>query len=430
MTILSGIGILLGFIILMLGAWKKINLIIVTLGTSAIIALFSGMGIAETWTGPYMEGFTSFASQYLLLFCIGAMFGKILEDSGAGWRLANTIADKAGEKWALAAFTLITMLLLYGGVSIFVIVFFILPIGKNLFQKLRIPWSYFPGIALIGTIPAVGMLPGSLQVLNIIPTEYLGTDLMAGAGVGIIATVVYLIGATIFVKLLLKNSERDFDLQEFNNIAADDIDEDQLKKVAPNALLSVTPILIALVLINIFNIDIVFGLLLASLSGILLFWKSLKNIGVTVSKGVENGILPLIYVSVIVGVARVVEAVPFFDVAKDWIMELQINGLLKIITITSAIAAMTGSSTGSLTMITDLFGQQFLSWGIDPELVHRLMTTTATGLDAMPWNSVVVVIFTLSGVAYAKGYKHVFMTAVILPIIGAFAILFSALLFF
>ncbi|WP_249870686.1 GntP family permease [Oceanobacillus saliphilus] len=430
MEILSGIGILLGFIFLMIGSWKKINLLLVTLGTSAIIALFSGIGIAETWTGPYMSGFTSFASQYLLLFCIGAMFGKIMEDSGAGWRLANTIASKAGDKWSLPAFVGITIILLYGGVSIFVIVFFILPIGKSLFQRLRIPWSYFPAIALIGTIPPVGMLPGSLQVLNIIPTNYFGTDLMAGAGVGLVATVVYLIGAAIFVKLILKNSERDFDITEFQSINAADIDEKELDKKAPNALLSLIPILMALLLINVLKMDIVIGLLIASIIGVVLFWKSLDDIGNTASKGVENGILPLIYVSVVVGVARVVEVVPFFDVMKTALMDLSINGMLKIMATVSVVSAMTGSSSGSLTMITDLFGAEFLSWGYHPDLIHRLMATTAIGFDALPWNSVIVVMFTLSGVAYAKGYKYAFVTSVILPIIGALAIVLASPLFY
>ncbi|SOC41439.1 GntP family permease [Ureibacillus acetophenoni] len=430
MVALSGLGILLGFIFLMIGSWKKINLLIVTLITSAIIAVFSGLDIAETWTGPYMSGFTSFASQYLLLFVIGAMFGKIMEDSGAGWRLANVVATKAGDKWSIPALVAITMILLYGGVSIFVIVFFILPIGKSLFQKLRIPWSYFPGIALIGTIPPVGMLPGSLQVLNIIPTTYFGTDLMAGAGVGIVATIVYLLGAALFVKILLKNADQHFDIKEFQSISANDIDEEALAKKAPNAILSVIPILTALLLINIFKMDIVMGLLVASIVGLLLFWKSLNNISTTVSKGVENGILPLIYVSVVVGVAKVVETVPFFEVMKTTLLELQINGMLKIMSTVSVVSAMTGSSSGSLTMITNLFGSEFLSWGYDPELIHRLMATTAIGFDSMPWNSVIVVMFTLSGVAYAKGYKHAFVTSVLLPIIAAFSILLVAPFFY
>ncbi|OLO27907.1 hypothetical protein BTR23_19035 [Alkalihalophilus pseudofirmus] len=430
MEFLSGLGILLAFIILMIGAWKKVNLLIVTLASSTVIALFSGMGIAESWTGPYMSGFTAFASQYLLLFCIGAMFGKVLEDSGAGWRLANTIANKAGDKWSLPAFTAVTILLLYGGVSIFVIVFFILPIGKSLFQRLRIPWSYFPAIALIGTIPPVGMLPGSLQVLNIIPTQFLGTDLTAGIGIGLIASIIYLILAAIFVRLILRNAERDFSIEEFNNISSADIDEKKLAETAPNALLSIIPILSALLLINILKMDIVFGLLIASLIGIILFWKALPNIKETVSKGVENGILPLIYVSVVVGVARVVQAAPFFEVMRNALLDMQVNGMLKIMATTSTVSAMTGSSSGSMTMILDLFGEEFLSWGYHPELVHRLMATTAIGFDSLPWNSVIVVMFTLSGVAYAKGYKYAFVTSVILPILAALAIVLASPLFY
>lgn len=430
MELLSGIGILLGFIVLMIAVWKKISLLLATLVTSAIIAVFSGMGVGEAWTGPYMEGFASFASDYLLLFCIGAMFGKILEDSGASWRLANTIVKKTGEKWSLAAFCGLTMLLLYGGVSIFVIIFIILPIGKTLFERLRIPWSYFPGIAFIGTIPAVGMLPGSLQILNIIPTQYFGTDLMAGPWVGIIASVVYILLATLFVKFILRKSEKDFDIQEFNNITVNDVDEEALDKKSPNTISSVMPILVALLSVNLFNIDIIFGLLLASLLALVLFWKSLDKIGESMSKGAENGFKPLIYVSVVVGVARVVETVPFFEVAQNMLLNLPVNELLIVMAITSVIAAMTGSSSGSLTMIVDLFGERFMSWGYDPELLHRLISTTAIGLDAVPWNSVVVIMFTLSGVAFAKGYKYVFVTGVILPLISAFTILLVSPLFY
>ncbi|PTL38419.1 GntP family permease [Alkalicoccus saliphilus] len=430
MELWSGLGILLGFLVLMISVWKKISLLLATLAASAIIAGFGGLNIADIWTGPYMEGFAGFAGDYLLLFCIGAMFGKILEDSGASWRLATTIVDKAGEKWSLVAFCGLIMLLLYGGVSIFVIIFIILPIGKNLFERLQIPWSYFPAIALIGTIPPVGMLPGSLQILNIIPTQYFGTNLMAGAWVGIIASIVYLVLAAVFVRFLLKNSEQKFDIKEFQNIKASSSTQKDYANTAPNVWISILPIMVALASVNIFNIEIIIGLLVASVLAVLLFWKSLQDIISSLSKGAENGFVPLIYVSVVVGVARVVEQVPFFEVAQELLFELPVNELLIVMAVTSVIAAMTGSSSGSLTMIVDLFGETFVSWGYDPELVHRLMSTTAIGLDAVPWNSVIVVMFTLTGVAFAKGYKYVFVTAVILPLVGALSILMVSPVFY
>ena len=430
MATLSGIGILVGFIVLMIGAWKKVNLLVVTLVVSAIIAVFSQMGIAETWAGPYMAGFTGFAGKYLLLFAFGAVFGKVLEDSGAGWRLANTIASKAGDKYSIFAFCAITLLLLYGGVSIFVIVFFLLPIGKSLFKKLRIPWSYFPGIAMIGTIPPVGMLPGSLQILNIIPTQILGTDLLAAPVVGILASILYCVIAVFYVKYIMSKSEENFDLAEFDNIASIDLNEDELEKIAPNALLSIAPIVTALVLINVLKMDIVIGLIIASIVGMVLFNNAMKDKFKTINAGIVNGIMPLIYVSVIVGVARTVQAAPFFEVMKDFMLNANIPGLLKVISVTSVFSAMTGSSSGSMTMILELFGQTFLDWGYHPELLHRLISTASLGFDSLPWNSVVVVFFSLSGVSYAKGYKHVFVTTVVMSLICAGFIMLVSPIFY
>lgn len=430
MVALSGLGILLGFIILMIGAWKKVNLVIVTLATSAIIALFSGLSISEIWSGPFMEGFKSFAGNYLLLFCLGALFGKIIEDSGAGWRLAVTIAKKAGSKRALLALSLVTVILLYGGVSIFVIVFFVLPIAKNLFKRLRIPWYMLPGIAMIGTIPPVGMLPGTLQILNIIPTKYLGTTLTAGAGVGLVATVVYTILAVVYTKWILKNSEEKFDLAEFDFGKSIEIDENEMNSKAPNAVMSIAPIVLALLLINVLKLNIIYGLLISSIVGLVLFRKSLGELWSTINTGITNGILPVIYVSVVVGIARTVSSVPFFEVMKSALLNLQINGLLKVVATTNIVSAMTGSSSGSMTMILDLFGKDFLSWGYDPGLLHRLISVASLGFDSLPWNSVVVVFFALSGVSYSKGYKHVFATTVAMPLICALAIILVSPLFY
>ncbi|MDN5299658.1 MAG: hypothetical protein PWP51_2211 [Clostridiales bacterium] len=430
MTVLSGIGILIGFAVLMFGAWKKVNLLVVTLVVSAIIAVFSGMNVAEVWTGPYIDGFMGFAGKYLLLFCFGALFGKVLEDSGAGWRIANTIASKAGDKWSLATFVAVTLILLYGGVSIFVIVFFILPIGKSLFKKLRIPWSYFPGIAMLGTIPPVGMLPGSLQLLNIIPTSYFGTTLMAAPVIGLIVTVLYFILGYLYIKWIMKNSETNFDLQEFSLTQSIELDEAALNESAPSFWLSILPIALALIIINVLKVDIVFGLIISSAVGIVLFKKSMGNVLDTINAGVANGILPVIYVSVVVGVARTVAAAPFFEVMKNFLLTLSIPGLFKVVATTSILSAMTGSSSGSMTMILELFGNDFLSWGYNPELLHRLISTASLGFDSLPWNSVVVVFFTLSGVSYAKGYKHVFATTVLMPLICTLAIILMGSVFY
>ena len=40
------------------------------------------------------------------------------------------------------------------------------------------------------------------------------------------------------------------------------------------------------------------------------------------------------------------------------------------------------------------------------------------GLDTLPWNGTVVMLFALSGVSYRKGYWHVAVETVILPLLS------------
>ena len=57
-----------------------------------------------------------------------------------------------------------------------------------------IPWYLFPGITglAIATF-AMGQMPGSLQMQNIIPTQILGTSLTAAPVEGVLATLFMLV---------------------------------------------------------------------------------------------------------------------------------------------------------------------------------------------------------------------------------------------
>ena len=98
----------------------------------------------------------------------------------------------------------------------------------------------------------------------------------------------------------------------------------------------------------------------------------------------------------------------------------------KNVAITTIIAGITGSASGGLTIALELFGETFVSWGYTPEIIHRVASIACGGLDTLPWNGTVVMMFTLSGVGYSKGYKYVAVITVILPIVTS---LFAALLY-
>jgi TRAP-type C4-dicarboxylate transport system permease large subunit len=71
--------------------------------------------------------------QFFPLFLLGALFGKVMEASGAAERLAQAIAATVGPANAMLAVVLACAVLTYGGVSLFVVAFAAWPLARALF---------------------------------------------------------------------------------------------------------------------------------------------------------------------------------------------------------------------------------------------------------------------------------------------------------
>src|SRR5699024_12182605 len=127
----------------------------------------------------YMEGFINFAGKYFLIFLFGAIFGKVMEDSGAASSIAKGIIRITGKKSRLSvmiAMMIITAALTYGGVSHFVVVFAVMPIARQIFTELDIPCPIVIGSSFLGSGTfTMTMLPVTPQMQNLIPITYLDT---------------------------------------------------------------------------------------------------------------------------------------------------------------------------------------------------------------------------------------------------------------
>jgi H+/gluconate symporter-like permease len=421
---LSGLGIIVGFIVITVGVWKRFNLILVCLIASAIMGLFSGLSILATWSGPFMEGFSSFAAPFLTLFVAGALFGKLLDHSGATWRIGTTIIKRTGERWSLFAYFIVTALLIYGGVSVFVVVFVLLPIARSIFKKANIAWYLFPMVSAAGIIFPMAMMPGNLQIHNVIPTRYLGTDLLAAPVLGLLGSVIFVSLFFFYLKYELNRSEKKVGSPEYIPPLSDqEPDDTEMEQKAPGFILAILPIILALVLINILKINVVYGLFIACVSCIVLFWRSFHKKIDTLNSGIMDGILPLVYVAMVVGIGKTVTATPAFVLIRDWLMNLQLGGLMKVFAITNIFAAVTGSSSGSMTMSLEMFSKDYLAMGVDPSMIHRIITTSSAALDTLPWCSVIVLVLSLASLSYKQAYKQVFVVSVIFPLICALAMI-------
>lgn len=242
---------------------------------------------------------------------------------------------------------------------------------------------------------------------------------MAAPVEGIAAAVFIFIVGTAYL-MYEANKGRDLPEADIRNyeIQGNTPNYEELDGTAPSFVVSLIPMVITLVLINIFQVNIIYGLIIGCVIACVLFRNSIPDMWTTFSEGFNKGIYPTMIVASVVGVGRVVGATPVFELLRTNIINIPVSGISKIAAMTTIVAGITGSASGGLTMVMELFGQEFLTWGYSPEIVHRVAAIASGGLDTLPWNGTVVMLFALSGVEYRKGYKMVAVESVILPLLS------------
>ncbi len=110
-----------------------------------IIALTNSLNLYEALTVNFVSSFTSYAAAYFILFCEGAMLGKLYDASGAAWKIGKTVVDKCGTKFAIVGYMAVAAILEYGGISTFVICFVLLPLAKPIFKTDKDTMVYVAG---------------------------------------------------------------------------------------------------------------------------------------------------------------------------------------------------------------------------------------------------------------------------------------------
>ena len=106
----------------------------------ALLAVtLSGADPVAKMTGAYMAGFADYVKRFYLIFALGAVFGKLMEASGAAITIAHGVGRLLGKQRACLAVVLACALLTYGGVSLFVVGFSVYPLALQLFRAADLP---------------------------------------------------------------------------------------------------------------------------------------------------------------------------------------------------------------------------------------------------------------------------------------------------
>jgi H+/gluconate symporter-like permease len=187
------LGIALGLLLLLALAFRGWSVLLLAPAAALLAALFAGEPLLAHWTQTFMGGTAHFLAQFFPLFLLGAVFGKLMDDSGSVTAIAEYMTHRLGERRAVLAVVLAGALVTYGGVSLFVAFFVLAPMAQALFRAAAIPRRLMPAAIALGTSTfTMSALPGTPAIQNAIPMPFFGTTPFAAPGLGIIASVVML----------------------------------------------------------------------------------------------------------------------------------------------------------------------------------------------------------------------------------------------
>lgn len=433
---LSLLGILLGLAFLVVLALRGWHILVIAPIAAVIVTLFSKMPLVKTLYGPYMQGFAGFATKMFLIFLTGTIFAKLMEDSGAAESIAEFILRYTRRDRPLLvclAVVLVTAILAYGGVTVWVVIFALTPIARPLFRDANISWHIFPGVFVFGCWTfTMTMLPGTPQVHNLIPTKYLGTTPTAAPILGLTASViVFVLGMLYFSWVLRTYKARGLGYQGSDPVGEKQASQGQAgaigEKSLPNFWVSIAPSVVLLVLLNAFKLDPVYAFAGGIATALVLFWKRLENPLKSVTAGATNSAIPLMNTCADVGFGSVVAATSGFALVKAALANIPGGPLVSMALATEILAGITGSASGGLGIVMEMFAKEWLKTGLNPEIIHRIACIACGGLDTLPHNGAVITLLAVVGLTHKEAYKHMFVSTVVLPIITLILVLPLAL---
>lgn len=404
MIYLSLLGIVLGLLGFIFLCFRKTNTILAAAASASVMLLASlpllresGMdffqllitGAKEQGYASYMDGVSGFLKNYLLLFVLSALYGKVMEDSGTIRRLALAMTGLIRKRknvkfFAVCVLPVLYIILGFCGISGFIVVFAVVALGRELFSECNIPWRFYCYGAL-GNMTN-GILAGNLQAQNLKATELFGVSASAGVGMSLTFTAVQLTAAAVMIYFDVRKSERNGEgfLPDGSAIMAVQLKEPMEEDHLPPTWKALLPLLVTVGFIIILRTNAETTLLCAIVLCFILFRKQLSQPRQTLGDGLQAGVGPVVTVAAVAGLATIIPEMPGFTLITDAIDHLPdiYGGVLLMAVITALVAnpVPAFSSEGITGILTEKFAS--LSAGNAARL-----SLCAQVIPCPPWNA-------------------------------------------
>ncbi|OYW53087.1 MAG: transporter [Hyphomicrobium sp. 32-62-53] len=459
------IGILIALGLLIYLSYRGMSVLLLAPAMAVVAVVLSGAPLLASYTQVFMPAMGGFVVQYFPLFLLGALFGKLMNDTGSARALAETIAERLGVTNTIPAIVLACAMLTYGGVSLFVVAFAVYPIAAAMFERAKLPSPLIPATIALGAFTfTMTALPGTPAIQNAIPMPYFGTTAFAAPGIGIIAGAIMLGGGLAWLlrraaswsgaqggsggvprspKEIRELAQGEgFDLTSLSNNEQENL---------PTFGLAILPIVLVIGLNYLFSAyllpaldtgyladakfgaitfgsvlgvwSIILALLLSIAAMAVLNRERLKSVKETFDDGANAATSPAFNTASLVGFGAVIASLPAFDLIRDAVLGLSpANPLISLAVAVNILAGITGSASGGMSIALETLGPTYLEMGreagIAPDLLHRITAIATGGLDALPHNGAVITLLAVCKLTHREAYWDIFIVACAIPIVA------------
>ena len=396
----STFAIVITLLLLMFFAYRGYSVLILAPIMATLAVLLSGdfLSTIPAYTDVFMGALSGFLLKFFPIFLLGALFGRLMADSGAATAIAKTVVEKLGASKAILAVILVCAILTYGGVSLFVVAFAIYPIAKDLFKAADIPKRLIPAAIALGSFTfTMTALPGTPAIQNAIPIPYYNTNVFAAPILGIIGGTIMFICGWLWLQSRARKANAagegygQHDEEDVGGVGAAKKETEVLNTHHTSFTIAMIPLVLviglnALLTYTVFpSVDfsglqaqfpdlniagslglwsIIISLVVACAVLILLRIGHWNNLQKTINRGTYDSMLPIFNTASEVGYGAVIASLAGFLIIRDSILNLTPdNPLISEAVAMTTLAGITGSSSGGLSIALSTLGEDYFKNG-------------------------------------------------------------------
>ncbi len=469
---ISVAGIVFALVLLMALAYRGVSVLVLAPLCALLAVLFSpDAPLFASYTQVFMKALGGFVIAFFPLFLLGAVFGKLMEASGAALAIAQAIVRWLGAQQAVLAIVGACAVLTYGGVSLFVVAFAVFPIAAALFRQAQIPKRLIPATIALGAFTfTMTALPGTPAIQNAIPMPFFGTTPFAAPGLGLIGGAVML-GFGWWWLIRRAAAAR----RAGEGYGADDaapVSSDAAAPQAPAPMpfgMAIAPVVLVIALNYLLatwlwpalntsyladarfgatsvqavrGIWAVIGALSTAIVLLAVLWwlaqRARRDQAIGLKAVLEEGagasVMPLMNTASQVGFGAVIASLAGFALIRDAVLGIAPgNPLVSMSIAINILAGITGSASGGMSIALQTLGATWLEMGraagIAPDLLHRVTAIATGGLDTLPHNGAVITLLGICKLTHRQSYLDIFVVAVAVPVLALVSVVTLGSLF-